>query len=103
MCGCGCGCMYLSVFYVSVLISSFVPPSHTTAKNTHNCYLSADLKMNKNKNRYKDVLPYEHTRVRLGGEGERGERGERGRGGDYINASLVKGVLGHRFVCCHWE
>jgi len=46
---------------------------------------------NREKNRYMDVLPYEHTRVKL-------DRHFGSQMGDYINASLLNGVLNHRYI-----
>jgi len=62
------------------------------------CYKSAY--QNKKKNRYLDVLPYEHTRVKLQSHESESDDDERGRhcSNDYINASFVQGVLGYRYI-----
>ena len=65
-------------------------------ENVAECYLSAFL--NSKKNRYMDVLPYEHTRVRLAGCSEGGGDGDCYPGNDYINASMLKGLLGYRYI-----
>eukprot|EP01094_Clydonella_sp_ATCC50884_P001557 TRINITY_DN1116_c0_g1_i1.p1 TRINITY_DN1116_c0_g1~~TRINITY_DN1116_c0_g1_i1.p1 ORF type:complete len:365 (-),score=97.04 TRINITY_DN1116_c0_g1_i1:179-1273(-) len=49
---------------------------------------AAELEVNKRKNRYGNVMPWDHTRVVLPGTQESGE--------DYINANYIRHVLGGR-------